>query len=108
MRCIEYMHVMLYAHYLSEEEIIVTTLWNNIYEFLNHGKSRRQEGELQIWWDYRILEIRQKSENLQIKSSTETRENIRWCVLNKIALETTQVKNDTDIGVGEKEFSFTL
>ena len=30
MKCIEYMHVILYAHYLNEEEIIVTTFKNNI------------------------------------------------------------------------------
>ena len=29
-------------------------------------------------------------------------------MLNKIASETTQIKQDTDIGVGEKKFSFTL
>lgn len=55
MKCIEYMHVILYAHYLNEEEIIVTTLKNNIYEFEimvnleSRRGSYRSDGNTEYW-----------------------------------------------------------
>ena len=55
MKCIEYMHVILYAHYLNEEEIIVTTFKNNIYEFeiIVNLESRRgnyrSDGNTEYW-----------------------------------------------------------